>query len=193
MAGQVTTEFEGRDPWCFMRIVDGQVAVLHVRGDAADPTRYLETLEGMRRNLSTGLRKHREDQLEWLDSSSGPQQGPDHRHVLQFTVEQLVEAESARPLRQRRWFPTQADGRDPSGEVHASVMGDEVVVLEAPPDALAEKVAFATAVRHALNLALERLASDVGNRIGRIPPSEPEQPDWAGLAAKVDRIRRLGG
>lgn len=187
------TEFEVQDPWCFMRITDGHVDVLQVRGEAADPTRHEEVLEGLRRNLSAGLRAHQKQQLEWLEASFGEDPGPDQRHVMEFAREQLARAESARPLRQRRWFPTQADGRDPSGEVHASVLGDEVVILEAPPHALADKSGFETAVRHALNLALARLSSDMRSRIGDIAPSAPEQPDWADLAAKVDRINRLGG
>lgn len=187
----VTTSLETTDPFLSVRVKEGRIDFLQFKRLEEHETGAF--LDACRETLSRALRQHADERLAALMARFAPP--PDvHREVVAAHVsERLEKARSAPPQagRKRRWFPEQADGRDPSGAVHASVTANSVVILEAPFEAIAHPADGAAAIRAAVNLALDRLEGDVlriAKRGGQ--PQEPVEPDWTSLARLVDRLRK---
>lgn len=193
MTDPVVTRHESRDPWCYVELVDGVVEVLHLRNDSTETARHEEVLAGLRTGLGAALRQHHADQLEALTARFSDTTDPDRRSAIEFALAHLASFdEPVSPSAD--WFPTQADGRDPSGQLHISVAGSDVVVLEAPTHLFSDRRSAAEALLEALNLALSRLERDLLAHIDRSPEPRPDpepepEPTWAELSARADRYR----
>ncbi|NLE97744.1 MAG: hypothetical protein GX596_07115 [Propionibacterium sp.] len=190
MGTPIRTTVETEHPFFHVQIVDGVVEVLQF--DRIDERGHAEFLERLAAFLSRALAQHAEERLADLLARFGPAPDPQREAVMAFVAERLASAARSRPRPQRRWFPDQADGRDPAGDVHVSVAGTDVVVLEAPPHALEHPGRAAQAIMTALNLASERLAGDIdslaqrrGDRDQQLP-----EPDWARMAVLAQRYRQ---
>lgn len=189
MSEPVETVVETSRPSFNVRMVDGRVDFLQF--PRVDEQRLDEFLRDCREVLGRALRQHASDRVEAVMARYGPTSNPHRDRVMAHVAERLEAAAGRGPRPQRRWFPEQADGRDPSGEVHVSVTATGVEVLEAPFAALEHPGRGALAIVDATNLALERLEGDIADHVRRHAPDErPPEPDWEALAALADRLAR---
>lgn len=191
MSEPVRTVVERFRPWIFVEVVDTEIMAVQFNQVPAD--QHDDFVDQLRGTLSQALTENSDALLQNLPEPDGePATGP-QREVMEFVAEVLAEAAGASPLPQRQWFPDQADGRDASGAIHASLRGTEVVILEVEPGSLADPQPAGLAIRDAVNLASQRLAGDVRHRIARLLPtvdsSEAPELDWQALASVVKRIR----
>lgn len=190
MSEPVVTELNVADPQIFVRFTSGRLEVLHLLDQFDDPQRHEELVEALRVALSTGLHRHRTEQMQQLQAEFPPE-AKYQREALAFARETLETAlaVSAPVQSPRAWFPTQADGRDRSGAVHASVLMDEVVILEVPLHVMRDRRNAGHAVRAAVNLALERLERDTAEVIDKRGGEPSEPPNWPALATLAGRYR----
>lgn len=190
MTDPVQTIVETDRPFFHVHLVDGRISLLQF--SRIDERLLDEFLANCRDVLSRALQQHARDRTAEIMERFGSTPDPHRDRVMAHVAERLDAASEHEPLPQRRWFPEQADGRDPSGEVHVSVTATRVVLLETPFAALEHPGKGARAIMAATNLALERLDDDVAAHVhGRLDRARrlPE-PDWEAMALMVERLRR---
>ena len=181
---EITTAIEVQQPRAYLEFRNGRLRLLQF-GDVADAD-HEAFLDSLREALGRGLRQHTTELVAAL--STGGSVDPAREAAMRFVAEQLAAAEGATPMPQPRWFAGLADGRDPSGYVHVTVAGDQVVVLEAPVGTLADGRTAGHAITAALNQALDRVAADYAPHVGE--QRKPEPLDWDLVVRDINRLRQ---
>lgn len=195
MTMAVITEYEAGRAQLYLKCVDGSIDTLQfVR---VPPDAREEFVETLRVALSAALTRHDQALVDDAVARAELPSDPDRDLVLAFVADFVTQTEpdAQVPSTGGSWFPEQADGRDASGRVHASVIASQVVLLEVPAELFDDPQRAGWAIRDAINLARERLSEDtkklIDQRGGWSEASEaPDQADWRELASQVRRLRR---
>lgn len=192
---EITTLVERTKPWIHVELANGRVRRL-LFGRVA-PEVIDEFIGTLQQTLTEALTQHANEVVAKLLQQTSTEPNPDRDLVLAFTEEQLAQAarwSAAHPVPDdgNRLLLDQVDGRDESGDVHVSVLGSRVVLLEIEPGVLSQPQHAGWALRDALNLALERRSADLEERAERLRQNGTPQPapDWAGWARQVKRLRQ---
>lgn len=165
MNASVVTSGETHAPFIYYEFADGQLTQLQFgRVPAGEEEVFVTRL---REVLSDGLAAHGR---ALLDDFAAQMPAPTPEQVEADEVLRRARQHMAkRPSPARPWR-NQADGRDPSGEVHVSVAADQLVILELPADLLEAPQKCGWAIRDALNLALRRQAQDFADHLAMVAP-----------------------
>ena len=192
MDGSVRTRHELQRPWILLELVGGRFELVQFGRKADDM--HDEFVAALRVALTEALTRHAAEVLAGFRADYLPPPGrdPDRDEVMAFVRRKLADVADVVPV-PRKWFPERADGRDPAGAVHVSVVRSDVVTLEVPLGMLWDAQRCGWAIRDALNQALDRHDADVAEFLrrsgGQHPGAAPTEPDWAELARQARRLR----
>lgn len=161
MNASVVTSGETHAPFIYYEFADGQLTQLQFgRVPAGEEEAFVTRV---REVLSDGLSAHGRDLLADFAAMEMPAPTPEQAEAGEV-LRRAREHMAKRPSPARPWR-NQADGRDPSGEVHVSVADDQLVILELPADLLEAPQKCGWAIRDALNLALRRQTQDFADQL----------------------------
>lgn len=192
MSQPVHTVVERPEPWLYIELVGGRIEHLQFKKVSdADHDEFMAQLVSA---LSAALAVHHRERLDQVLAHYVPATHDEYRaEVLSFAADRLAAAADAKLLPTGVWFPERADGRDPSGQVHASVTSNRVLLVEVPLGMLADPQRTGWAIRDAVNQALERLADDVVEYASRRQPvsrDDASELDWRAMTEQVRRYRQ---
>lgn len=163
MTSDLITDISQRNPRVSVRVCDFAVQSINLSPEDTSPDALEEYTRVIQEVLTQALTRHAAEQMEAFEAQLSLPADPERDRALAKAHELVEKARAQRlpPIAQRQWFPDQADGRDASGRVHASVRGNEVVILEIPYETWEDVRVTERAIREAVNLAISRLSSDV--------------------------------
>lgn len=185
MVEEIVTEVTVRNPRVSVQVRDFRVTSVHLSPESLEEAELEDYTDAVRQVLTQALTEHADEQMAQFRRENDPTEpNPDRDRALEFAYGKLEEAQRAgvTPMPSRQWFPDQADGRDATGLVHASVRGNEVVILEIPAQSYDDLRALEKSIREAVNLACDRQTTDVMKFAEKAAKGGEETfPDWSEL------------
>lgn len=181
------TRWETTRPWILVDLRDGRFEVVQFQRVRCDQEQFLAQL---RSALSDALAAHHQQVVTDLrNADEAPDD--DRAHAVAW-ARRLASDPLPEVTPQRTWFPQRADGRDPRGGVHVSIVGSEVRVLEVSAEDLMHPTRTSLAIVAALNQAMDRRDADVMTHARRravdMLTRAPDPVDWAEIADRADRL-----